>query len=134
MATAATDTSQAQAAPPRKKKGLTDRARSERRTAWLLCAPAVIVMLLVTGYPIVYAFILSLQKYDLRFPGQKEFVGLSNYADVLTSSTWWTDVINTVIITVFSVSIELVLGMLIALVMHRAIFGRGAVRTAVLIP
>jgi multiple sugar transport system permease protein len=134
MATAATDTSQAQAAPPAKKKGLSDRARSERRTAWLLCAPAVIVMLLVTGYPIVYALILSLQKYDLRFPAEKEFVGLANYVDVLTSSTWWTDVFNTVIITVFSVSIELVIGMLIALVMHRAIFGRGAVRTAVLIP
>jgi multiple sugar transport system permease protein len=129
----ATATAEVQA-PPKKKKGLTDRARSERRTAWLLCAPAVIVMLLVTGYPIVYAFILSLQKYDLRFPDQKEFVGLSNYVDVLTSSTWWTDVINTLIITVFSVAIELTLGMLIALVMHRAIFGRGAVRTAVLIP
>ena len=116
------------------KKGITDRARSERRTAWLLCAPAVIVMLLVTGYPIVYAVYLSLQKYDLRFPDDKEFVGLSNYVDVLTSNTWWTDVFNTVVITVGSVTVELVLGMLIALVMHRAIFGRGAVRTAVLIP
>ncbi|MEA2430655.1 MAG: trehalose/maltose transport system permease protein [Thermoleophilaceae bacterium] len=127
-----TATADAPAAPA--KKGTTDRARAERRTAWLLCAPAVIVMLLVTGYPIVYAIILSLQKYDLRFPSDKSFVGLSNYADVLSSSTWWTDVFNTVIITVFSVGIELVLGMLIALVMHRAIFGRGAVRTAVLIP
>jgi multiple sugar transport system permease protein len=128
----ATATAEVQA--PRKKKPMSDRARSERRTAWLLCAPAVIVMLLVTGYPIVYAFVLSLQKYDLRFPEDKEFVGLQNYVDVLTSSTWWTDVINTLIITVVSVSIELVIGMLIALVMHRAIFGRGAVRTAVLIP
>jgi multiple sugar transport system permease protein len=126
------DTGQAPAKAP--KKGITDRARSERRTAWLLCAPAVIVMLLVTGYPIAYAVYLSLQKFDLRFPDDKEFVGLSNYADVLTSSTWWTDVFNTVVITVGSVSIELVLGMLIALVMHRAIFGRGAVRTSVLIP
>jgi multiple sugar transport system permease protein len=133
MSTAAADTQQVQRAPG-KKKGITDRARSERRTAWLLCAPAVIVMLLVTGYPIVYAVILSLQKYDLRFPAEKKFVGLSNNVDVLTSSTWWTDVVNTLIITVFSVGIELVIGMLIALVMHRAIFGRGAVRTAVLIP
>jgi multiple sugar transport system permease protein len=123
-----------QAPPTARRKGMSDRARSERRTAWLLCAPAVIVMLLVTGYPIVYALILSLQKYDLRFPADKKFVGLSNYGDVLTSSTWWTDVLNTLIITVFSVGIELVIGMLIALVMHRAIFGRGAVRTAVLIP
>src|SRR5437763_5683610 len=123
------------AAPARKgKKRLSDRARAERKTAYLLCAPAVITMLIVTGYPIVYAIYLSLQKYDLRFPSQKEFVGLSNYGEVLSSSTWWSDVFNTVIITVFSVGIELVLGMLIALVMHRTIFGRGAVRTAVLIP
>jgi multiple sugar transport system permease protein len=116
------------------KKPLTDRARSERRTAWLLCAPAVIVMLAVTGYPIVYAVVLSLQKYDLRFPDDREFVGLANYGEVLSSSVWWTDLFNTVVITVVSVSLELVLGMLIALVMHRAIFGRGIVRTAVLIP
>jgi len=113
---------------------MSDRARSERRLAWLLCAPAVIAMLIVTGYPIGYAIWLSLQKYDLRFPDEKEFVGLSNYADVLTSATWWQDVWNTTIITVASVSLELVLGMAIALVMHRAIFGRGAVRASVLIP
>ncbi|MDX6649773.1 MAG: trehalose/maltose transport system permease protein [Solirubrobacteraceae bacterium] len=113
---------------------MSDRARSERRLAWLLCAPAVLTMLVVTGYPIGYAVWLSLQKYDLRFPAEKKFVGLANYADVLTSSTWWEDVWNTSIITVASVSIELVLGMVIALVMHRAIFGRGAVRAAVLIP
>ena len=53
---------------------------------------------------------------------------------MLSSSTWWSDFFNTIFITVVSVSIELVLGMLIALVMHRAIFGRGPVRTAILIP
>jgi trehalose/maltose transport system permease protein len=117
-----------------KKGKLTDRARAERKTAYLLCAPAVIAMLVVTGYPIAYAIYLSLQKYDLRFPSQKEFVGLSNYGEVLSSSTWWSDVLNTMIITVGSVAIELVLGMLLALVMHRAIFGRGAVRAAILVP
>ena len=126
------ETVQQPAAPPRKKT--TERARAERKLAWLLCAPAVIVMLLVTGYPIAYAVYLSLQRYDLRFPDDKEFVGLSNYGDVLTSSTWWGDVWNTVVITVVSVSVELVLGMAIALVMHRAIFGRGPVRAAILIP
>jgi multiple sugar transport system permease protein len=100
----------------------------------MLCAPAVITMVIVTGFPIAYAFYLSLQKYDLRFPDEKEFVGLSNYVDVLGSSTWWQDVWNTLLITVVSVSIELVLGMAIALVMHRAIFGRGPVRAAILIP
>jgi multiple sugar transport system permease protein len=121
-------------APPKPQGKVTDRARSERRLAWMLCAPAVIAMLIVTGYPIGYAVYLSLQKYDLRFPDDKEFVGLANYGDVLTSQTWWTDVLTTTIIMVVSVSIELVLGMLIALVMHRAIFGRGPVRAAILIP
>jgi multiple sugar transport system permease protein len=121
----------AQATP---KKGPTDRARAERKLAWMLCAPAVVAMLIVTGYPIGYAVYLSLQKFDLRFPDEKEFVGLSNYSDVLTSSTWWSDVGTTLIITVTSVAIELVLGMAIALVMHRAIFGRGPVRAAILVP
>jgi trehalose/maltose transport system permease protein len=129
---AGAETTRQATAPPRKK--VTDRARAERKLAWLLCAPAVIAMLIVTGYPIGYAVYLSLQHYDLRFPDDKHWVGLNNYIDVLTSSTWWTDVLNTLFITVVSVSLELVLGMAIALVMHRAIFGRGIVRTAVLIP
>jgi multiple sugar transport system permease protein len=91
-------------------------------------------MLLVTAYPIAYAIVLSLQNVDLRFPDENSFAGLSNYVTVLTSSLWWTDVFNTVFIMVVTVSIELVLGMAIALVMHRAIFGRGVVRTSVLIP
>src|ERR671922_2672433 len=121
-------------APTKPRKAVTDRTRAERRLAWMLCAPAVITMVIVTGFPIAYAFYLSLQKYDLRFPDQKEFVGLSNYIDVLGSSTWWSDVWNTSLITIVSVSLELVLGMAIALVMHRAIFGRGPVRAAILIP
>src|ERR687895_1823038 len=129
---AATTTPRA-AAPP-EKGGMTERARAERKLAWMLCAPAVIAMLIVTGYPIGYAVYLSLQKFDLRFPDDKEFVGLANYTDVLGSSIWWTDVFNTLVITVTSVAIELVLGMAIALVMHRAIFGRGPVRAAILIP
>jgi multiple sugar transport system permease protein len=116
------------------KRKVSSRTKSERKLAWMLCAPAVIAMLAVTAYPIGYAIVLSLQKLDLRFPEQTEFVGLANYGTVLTSELWWTDVFNTLLIMVVSVAIELVLGMAIALVMHRAIFARGAVRTVVLIP
>ncbi|MET8679707.1 sugar ABC transporter permease [Streptomyces sp. NPDC004647] len=108
--------------------------RQERRFAWLLCAPAVVVMIAVTGYPIVYAIYLSLQRYDLRFPQLAEFVGFSNYGAVLSSDFWWEAFWVTVLITAVSVTVELVLGMGLALVMHRAIFGRGTVRTAILIP
>ncbi|MDQ3739555.1 MAG: sugar ABC transporter permease [Actinomycetota bacterium] len=117
-----------------KRVGLTERARAERKLAWMLCAPAIFLMLLVTAYPIVYALILSMREVDLRFPEEGGFVGLDNYMTVLGSGLWWKVLGNTAFITVVSVAIELVLGMIIALVMHRAIFGRGAVRTAVLIP
>lgn len=109
-------------------------ARQERRLGWLLCAPAVVVMIAVTAYPIGYAIYLSLQRYDLRFPGQAKFVGLSNYGAVLSSPFWWDAFWVTLFITAVSVAIELVLGMGLALVMHRTIFWRGVVRTSVLIP
>ncbi|KRC98188.1 MULTISPECIES: carbohydrate ABC transporter permease [unclassified Streptomyces] len=109
-------------------------ARQERRLGWLLCAPAVVVMIAVTAYPIGYAVYLSLQRYDLRFPGQAKFVGLSNYGAVLSSPFWWDAFWVTLFITVVSVVIELVLGMGLALVMHRTLFWRGVVRTSVLIP
>jgi multiple sugar transport system permease protein len=113
---------------------VSERARAERKLAWLLCAPAVVAMLLVTAYPIGYAIVLSVQEVDLRFPDEGGFVGLKNYGTVLTAPLWWQTVFNTVFITVVSVAIELVLGMILALIMYRAIWGRGAVRTSVLIP
>lgn len=113
---------------------MSERTRDERRLGWMLVAPAVFAMLLVTAYPIGYAFVLSVQDIDLRFPDEGGFAGLSNYATVLTSELWWQTVFNTAFITVVSVAIEFVLGMALALVMHYAIFGRGAVRTSVLIP
>jgi multiple sugar transport system permease protein len=123
----------AEAPAPRAGKA-SSRTRSERKLGWMLCAPAVLAMLLVTAYPIVYAIVLSFQDLDLRFPDEGGFVGLDNYGTVLTSDLWWTDLFNTLFITVIAVSIELVLGMAIALVMYRAIFGRGAIRASVLIP
>lgn len=110
------------------------RALTERQLGWLLCAPAVAAMLLVTAWPILYACWLSLHHYDLRFPGQRAFVGLANYLSVLSSEVWWQSLFNTLIITAGSVVVELVLGLALALLMHRAIFGRRTVRAAILVP
>ena len=92
----------------------------------MLCAPAVIVMLLVTAYPIVYAVVLSLQRSTCASPTRAGSSASATTATVLTSSLWWTDVFNTVFIMVDLGRVELVLGLAFALVMHRAIFGRGA--------
>lgn len=115
-------------------KNVSDGKKAERRLGLLLVAPAAILMLAVTGYPIVYAFWLSLQKYNLAFPEDREFVGISNYVTVLSDGYWWTAFSVTAGITIISVIIEFILGLAVALVMHRTIFGRGLVRTVVLIP
>ena len=112
----------------------TDDRRSQRRLAYWLIAPAVVLMLAVTAYPIGYAVWLSLQRYNLASPGDTAFVGLSNYQTILTDKYWWTAFFVTLAITVISVAIEFALGLALALVMHRTIFGKGVVRTAILIP
>jgi multiple sugar transport system permease protein len=117
-----------------RKRQLSEGARAERKLGWMLCAPAVIVMIAVTGYPVGYAIYLSLERYNLELPQAIKFVGLGNYAAVLSSPYWWQALKVTGIITVFSVAISLVLGMLLAMLMHRTLFGRGTVRTAALIP
>jgi multiple sugar transport system permease protein len=113
---------------------LTGDAASQRRLAYWLIAPAVFLMLAVTAYPIIYAVWLSLHRYNLASPADIQFVGLANYATILTDNYWWTAFFVTLIITVISVAIEFALGLALALVMHRTIFGKGLVRTAILIP
>ncbi len=76
-------------APPRGKPQLSEGARAERRLGFMLIAPAVIVMLAVAAYPIVYAVILSLQRYNLALPQNRKFIGLANYGAVLSSPYWW---------------------------------------------
>lgn len=110
------------------------RIRSERNLGWLMCLPALTAMLLVTAYPILYAFWLSLFRYDLRFSGNREFIGIDNYLAVLSSELWWQGLANTLIITAGSVSFELVLGFGLALLMHRASRSRRLIRTSVLVP
>ncbi|MGD8322339.1 MAG: sugar ABC transporter permease [Gemmatimonadota bacterium] len=106
----------------------------EHRLGWLLSLPAVAAMAAVAAWPVLEAIRLSLYRYDLRFPDARRFVGLHNYLTVLGSPIWWHAVASTALITVASVSVELVLGMALALVMHRALVGRKTVRMAVLVP
>ncbi len=108
--------------------------RAERKLGMLLCAPAVVVMLAVTAYPILYAIYLSFFRADLRTPDANEFIWFGNYVTVLTSPIWWTSFSITMFITIVSAAFELALGMVLAIVMHRTIVGRGLVRTSALVP
>jgi multiple sugar transport system permease protein len=113
----------------------TDRARDERRLGWMLAGPAFGVMLLVTLYPILNALWLSLFSYRLTDPDNRRLVWLKNYSVILTDSLWWQAVGATALITVITVVVELILGMGLAMVMHRALTTlRPVLRTGILIP
>jgi multiple sugar transport system permease protein len=129
VATPATEEAPSQV-PPHE----SDRSRAENRLGLRLVAPAVVMMLLVTAYPMLQALYLSLFRYRLTTPGDKTFIGLDNYVVVLGDSLFWHDMWNTVIIMVVSVAVELVIGFTFAMVMHRIVFARGVIRTSILIP
>jgi multiple sugar transport system permease protein len=119
---------------PKQKTVLSDRARAENSLARKLVAPAIVLMLFVTAFPMLRALYLSVFSYSLTAPDDREFVGFSNYWTALTDKLFWIDTGNTVLIMVVTVFFELVIGFAFALVMHRLIFARGLVRTSILIP
>ncbi len=116
-------------------KKYSDRVRAERRLGWMLAGPAFVIMLAVTLYPILQATYESLFQFRLTAPDERQFIGLKNYAVILSDPVWWSDLWTTVLITVVTVAVELVLGFALALVMHKALKSvRGLLRTAILVP
>jgi multiple sugar transport system permease protein len=106
----------------------------ERRLAAMLLTPAMAVIALVAAYPIGYAVWLSLTEYSVREPGKWRFAGLENYTEAFGSSEFWEAVRNTFLFTGISVTLELLIGLGMALAMHEAFRGRGLLRTVVLVP
>ncbi|MCW2925901.1 MAG: transporter permease [Thermoleophilia bacterium] len=107
----------------------------ERRLGLVLVIPAIVLMLIVAAYPVLSAVWMSLHRYNVKVPQDYAFIGFSNYARILASRTWWTAMETTVGFAVLSVTCEFFLGLVMALVMNRALGkATGAVRVAVLVP
>ena len=99
-----------------------------------MVAPSMGLIALVAAWPIIYAIWLSLHQYSVRVPGLQRFSGFTNYSDALQSAEFWNALKNTIIFTVVSVSLELLIGLAMALAMHQAFRGRGVLRATVLVP
>ncbi len=105
----------------------------ERRQAYLLVAPAVVVLAGVALYPILAAVWLSLHRFILVF-GERRFTGLDNYAFLLNDARFWAALGNTAYFTLVAVTVELLLAVPLALLLNRAFPGRGLLRASVLVP
>jgi trehalose/maltose transport system permease protein len=106
----------------------------QRRLAWYLIIPAVLVVVLVIGYPLIQVIVYSFMKYKLDGVTPASFAGLDNYLFVLSDPDWWRAVWNTLIFTFFSVTLETILGLAVALVANANFKGRTFFRIAILIP
>jgi trehalose/maltose transport system permease protein len=106
----------------------------QKRLAWWLITPSVLVVLVIIAYPTIQVFVYSFMKYKLDGVTPPSFVGLDNYSFVLADPDWWSAVINTLIFTVVSVVLESVLGLAIAMVANSKFKGRTLLRVAILVP
>lgn len=104
----------------------------ERRTAYYMVLPALLIIAIVAVYPVLRSIWLSLHSATLTQTG--EFVGLANYVDIFGNDDFISGLTNTVIFTVVGVFFEFLIGLGIALAINRAFRGRGLVRAAVLVP
>jgi trehalose/maltose transport system permease protein len=111
-----------------------DLLERQKRLAWYLIIPAVFVVFLVIGFPLFQVIYYSLLKYKLDGVTPASFVGLDNYAFIFSDSDFWHAVWVTLIFTFFSITIESVLGLVVALVANSEFKGRTLLRVAILIP
>jgi multiple sugar transport system permease protein len=95
--------------------------------------PAVVLLSLITVYPLFSVFTLSLHRRLLLFDISK-FVGLDNYVYLLTDDRFWNALGNTVYFTGVSVTIELLLGLGIAMLLNRSFRFKGILTAIVLVP
>jgi ABC-type sugar transport system permease subunit len=109
--------------------------RREARLAWLLVLPAVATIILIAFFPLFWTVWDSLHVHDLRMPWRgRPLVWLANYGEAFLEIRFWEALAHTAIFTLSSVVLELTLGLVFALVLHRSYRGRGFVRVAVLVP
>lgn len=101
---------------------------------FILNSPAILLLLGLVLYPIVYSFWLSLHAYNLRQPNRVRFIGLDNYATVLSSDQFWAAAGNTALFCAGSISLTVILGTLLALLLNESFPGRGVLRAVMLLP
>jgi len=111
-----------------------DLLERQKRLAWYLILPSVFVVFLVIGFPLVQVIVYSFMKTKLHGVTPPSFVGIDNYAFIFSDPDFWHAVWVTLVFSFFSVTIEGILGLTVALVANAKFKGRTFLRVAILIP
>ena len=108
---------------------------SNRRVNTLpLLSPSIFVLFLWMIVPLVMTLWFSFQRYNLLNPSMTGFAGFDNYKSLLTDSTLWTAMLNTLILVVSVLAVTVVLGTLLAVLFDQEFFGRGVARLLIIAP
>jgi multiple sugar transport system permease protein len=108
-------------------------AWAERHFKWLIVAPAVLLILALSIYPLLFSLWVNFVNYDFEIPGH-DFVGLLNFETVVTDPIAQSALLLTLILSVVNVAIEFALGLALALCMVKRFRGRGLVMSVLIIP
>jgi multiple sugar transport system permease protein len=109
-----------------------NRQQRESILGWALILPAVVIILSLILYPIIYNIYLSF--FDVNLEGGNTYIGLDNYSTVISDSTFWDAVYTTVLYVVFTTIGTTLLGLIVALAMNKEFPLRGLVRSLILLP
>ncbi|MHB1810255.1 MAG: carbohydrate ABC transporter permease [Solirubrobacteraceae bacterium] len=118
-----------------RRKHISGRERADRRLGYMLVAPVVLLLALVTAYPLVYNLWNSFHEVNLGVANSPEpWVGLKNYSAMFNSPEWTDALWKTAAFTAVSVALDTVAAIGLALMLNRKFRGRGLLRAAVLVP
>ena len=110
-------------------------SRSDTRVAWMLIAPAIVIVLAVAVFPILWTLWESLHLHDLRMPWLgRPLVGVGNYLEVLFDRRFVVALAHTLSFVAITVPLELAAGLAVAVALDRSTAARQLVRTVVLLP
>ncbi|HZG84310.1 sugar ABC transporter permease [Paenibacillus sp.] len=107
---------------------------NDKTFAWFSIAPAILLVFGIVVYPLIQTFIYSLQNMELISKDKGKFVGFENYASLLSDPGFWDSFGRTFYFAAVSISLELILGLLIALLLNENLVGKTFLRTIIILP
>ena len=102
---------------------------------YFMIAPAILIILAITIFPLIYSVSMSLTPLNISRPGSgSQFIGLRNYRDILMEHRFWKTLSNTLIMVTLAVSLEFMIGLLLAGLLNRTFRGQRLITVLFLIP
>ncbi|WP_130858986.1 carbohydrate ABC transporter permease [Gracilibacillus phocaeensis] len=111
-----------------------DKPSNNKSMMRIFLLPGVIVVAVVTQLPFLITIIFSLFRYNIQNPSQNGFAGISNFISVFQNPSFYSALLNLLVMTLASVVICAILGMMFALLLNRKFIGVNIIRTLVIMP